>query len=143
MCFMGFVCCVQCTGKQTSQKHFPKNRWYQSDVLELQHTVTSETNQVDISLKMSYVHGFQFAEIPFELYITSPTHQIYYWPFTLELLDENHNEKGDCIGDYCDIEYIIKSNYNFSQDGVYAIQVLNTFQHAYLPNVFSANIIVE
>lgn len=143
MCFMGFVCCIQCIGKQTSQKHFPKNRWYQSDVLELQHTVTPETNKVDISLKMSYVHGFQFAEIPLELYITSPTHQIESFPFTLKLFDENNNEKGDCIGDYCDIEYTIKNNHTFSQEGVYTVQVLNTFQHTYLPNVFSAEIIVE
>ena len=143
MCFIGFVCCVQCTGKQTSQKHFPENRWYQSNVLELQHTVKSVTNKTNISLKMSYVHGFQFAEIPLELYITSPTHQIEYWPFALKLFDENNNEIGDCIGDYCDLEYTIKSDYIFSQEGVYTIQVLNTFQHTYLPNVFSAEIIVD
>lgn len=92
---------------------------------------------------MSYVHGFQFAEIPLELYITTPTHQIDYYPFTVNLFDDNKNELGDCIGDYCDIEYTIKSDYSFSQDGVYTIQVLNTFQHTYLPNVFSAEIIVE
>jgi gliding motility-associated lipoprotein GldH len=143
MCFTGVVCSIQCTEKQTSQKHFPKNRWYQSDVIELKYTPTSIPQQTSIKLKMSYVHGFQFAEIPLELYITSPIHQIENWPFTLELFDDKHNEKGDCIGDYCDIEYTITSDYIFSQNGVYTIQVLNTFQHAYLPNVFSTEIIVE
>mgnify|MGYP000669295342 CR=1 FL=1 len=143
MCFIGFVCSVQCTGKQTSQKQFPKNRWYQSDVLELQYTPSTPTKSKEISIKLSYVYGFQFAEIPLELYITSPTHQIESFPFTLKLFDKNNNEKGDCIGDYCDIEYTIKNNHTFSQEGVYTIQVLNTFQHTYLPNVFSAEIIVE
>ncbi|MGB0973887.1 MAG: hypothetical protein ACPGU9_02740 [Flavobacteriaceae bacterium] len=140
---MGFVCCVQCTGKQTSQKQFPKNRWYQSDVLELQYMPESVTNPTSIKFKMSYVHGGQFAEIPLELYITSPTHQIDYSPFTVELLDVSNNELGDCIGDYCDIEYTITSNYTFKTKGVYTVQVLNTFQHSYLPNVFSAELIVE
>jgi gliding motility-associated lipoprotein GldH len=143
MCFTGVVCYVQCTGKQTSQKHFPENRWYQSNVLELQYTSFSVSQPTAIKLKMNYIHGFQFSEIPLELYVTSPTHQIEYWPFTLELLDQNKNEIGDCIGDYCDIEYIITSDYLFSKDGVYTLRVLNTFQNSYLPNVFSAEIIVE
>lgn len=143
MCLVGIVCNVQCTGRNTSQINFPENRWYQSDVLELKYTPSTPTKPKEISIKLSYVHGFQFTEIPLELYITSPTHQIESLPFTLKLFDKNLNEKGDCIGDYCDIDYTIKSDYVFSQEGVYTIQVLNTFQHTYLPNVFSAEIIVE
>lgn len=143
MCFFGFVCCIQCSGKQTSQLNFSKNRWYQSEILEVKFEASPIETIHNLKFKMSYVHGFQFAEIPLELYITSPNHQISNIPFTLYLLDENHNEIGDCVGDYCDIEYIVKSNYKFSQSGNYKIQVMHKFDYEYLPNILSASVELE
>jgi len=143
MCVIGFVMCIQCTNKQSAQLNFPKNRWYQSEVLSLDFTPTSLNESHIIQLNLSYVHGFQFSEIPIEVYITSPLHQIEKIPVELRLLDDENNELGDCVGDYCDLKLIIKDDYQFTEQGNYKIQVLNTFDHDYLPNVLSVSVQVK
>jgi len=137
MCAFGFIICVQCTNKHTAQLDFPKNRWYQSDVLSLDFNNSSDKELKSIQLNISYIHGFQFSEIPLELYIISPLHQIEKIPFALRLRDNNANDLGDCLGDYCDFKFIIKEQYEFNEQGMYQIKVLNVFDHQYLPNVLS------
>ena len=72
-----------------------------------------------------------------EVYIISPSNQITKTSYSLKLIDENLNELGDCVGDYCDLSAVIINNYNFSENGIYKITVLNKFDNAYLPNIFS------
>jgi gliding motility-associated lipoprotein GldH len=143
MCAIGLIMCIQCTNKHKAQLDFPKNRWYQSDILSLKFDSSSLKDQSSISFNISYVHGFQFSEIPLEMYITSPLHQIDKIPFTLQLLDDDSNELGDCVGDYCDFKYTIKEQYEFKEEGMYQIKVLNMFDHQYLPNVLSVAIELE
>ena len=143
MCVIGFIMCIQCTNKHTTQLDFPKNRWYQSDVLSLDFNNTSPNELHSVQFNISYVHGFQFSEIPLEVYITSPLHQISKKSFSLQLLDENTNEIGDCVGDYCDLKSIIIKDYKFLDQGVYKIKVMHTFNHNYLPNVLSASLQVD
>lgn len=143
MCVIGFVMCIQCTDKQSTQLNFPKNRWYQTKVLSLDFTPTSLERSHVIQLNLSYVHGFQFSEIPLEIYITSPLHQVEKILVILNLFDDNNEELGDCVGDYCDLKFIIKDNYQFKESGNYKIQVLNTFNYEYLPNVLSASVQVN
>jgi len=143
MCVIGFIMCIQCTNKQSAQLNFPKNRWYQSEVLSLDFIPTSLSKQHIIQLNLSYVHGFQFSEIPLEMYITTPLHQVDKIPVTLKLFGDHNEELGDCVGDYCDLKFIIKDNYQFSEAGNYKIQVLNTFDHNYLPNVLSVSVQVK
>jgi len=135
--------CIQCTNKQSAQLSFPKNRWYQYQVLSLDFTPISPNKSHVIQLNFSYGHGYQFSEIPVEVYITSPLHQVEKIPVTLRLLDDDHNELGDCVGDYCDLKLIIKDNYQFTESGNYKIQVLNSFDHNYLPNVLSVSVQVK
>jgi len=143
MCAIGLIVCVQCTNKHNAQLDFPKNRWYQSDVLSLDFNKTSSGKSHSIQLNISYVHGFQFPEIPLEVYITSPLHQIDKIPFSLQLLDKNGAELGDCVGDYCDLKAIIIKDYDFTEQGVYKIKILHTFKHNYLPNVLSVAVQVD
>ena len=128
---------TQCTDKNRSVLEFPKNRWYQTEVLSLNYNNLSVNNVGNIILEMNYVYGFQFSEIPLEVYITSPSNQITKTSYSLKLIDENLNELGDCVGDYCDLSAVIINNYNFSENGIYKITVLNKFDNAYLPNIFS------
>jgi len=143
MCVIGFLMCIQCTNKQSAQLNFPKNRWYQSEVLSLDYKAENLNEPHIIQLNLSYIHGFQFSEIPLEIYITTPLHQVEKIPFTLHLFGDDNEELGDCVGDYCDLKFIIRDDYRFSESGNYKIQVLNTFDHNYLPNVLSVSVQVK
>ena len=115
---------------------FENNRWYKTQSLNLIYN-NEEPKSIDLDFSLGYVYGSQFAEIPLEVYITNPLHQIDKIPVIIYLFDKNRNELGNCLGDLCDINQKILQNYNFSEPGKYKIQVLNTFSYEFLPNVNS------
>ena len=118
-------------------KNFEQNRWYQTAPLEFEFDVEDIEATYDLTMHFSYVYGSQFSEIPIEVYITDPTHQIDKIPYDLKLRDEHGNELGDCAGDVCDLAVYIKERYTFKEKGAYKIQVLNKFNNEYLPNVLA------
>ena len=121
---------------------FENNRWYKTQPLTLIYDNTS-SQTIDLDFSMGYVYGSQFSEIPLEVYITNPLHQIDKIPVTIYLFDKNRNELGNCLGDLCDITQKILQNYSFNEPGNYKIQVLNTFSYEFLPNVNSVEITVK
>lgn len=143
VCIIVLSSCSQNKVYETTQSSFPENRWYQSKPVELEFDIENTAEVYDISLNLGYVYGSQFAEIPIEVYITNPLHQIEKIPYTLRLLDDNKKEIGDCAGDYCDLAFQIKSNYSFPEKGHYKIQLLNKFDYEYLPNVLSLSLKVR
>ena len=126
-----------------SHTDFPENRWYQTNPVAYEFEVTNDQSAYDITLGFRYVYGAQFKEIPIEVYITTPQHHIEKIPVTLYLSDENGNDLGDCMGDYCDLNTMIKQNYKFDAVGTYKVQILNKFDYEYLPNVMAMRWKVE
>ncbi len=131
---------IQCTNNTKKVLEFENNRWYQSEQLSLRFNNTSEDNLKSLNIDLNYVYGSQFSEIPLEIFITTPLHQVNKFPFVIKVLDDEQNELGDCIGDYCDIKKTILESYNFTEKGEYEINVLNKFHNKYLPNVISVGI---
>ena len=142
ICIVVLSSCKKDGLAQYQKADFQNNRWYQTQPIVL--TFDNKTTQkASINFTMGYVYGSQFAKIPLEVYITNPLHQINKIPVTLQLFDQNKNELGECVGDFCDITQILVKDYNFDEVGVYKIQVLNTFIHEYLPNVNSVSVQVK
>ncbi len=143
MCVAVVVTLVQCKERHTSSTNFSKNRWYQYKNLELKFISSDTKIKHVISVKLNYVYGSQLASIPLELTIISPSKTTTTIPFNIHLVDAYNNELGDCVGDFCDIDYTIISDYVFSENGEYTLTVSHTFAHEYIPNIFSVGILVN
>lgn len=122
---------------------FPENRWQKTNTLEAKFSIPEEGKVADINLQFSYVYGSQFSEIPIEVYFTAPNHQIEKIPFVLKIRNDNNEELGDCAGDYCDMIFTVKDNYEFTNSGEYKLQILNTFSYEYIPNVLGVSVKVQ
>ncbi len=131
---------IQCTNPTKTTLRCKNNRWYQSEVLSLNYNNAKEGNSKSLYIDLSYLYGSQFSEIPLDVYIITPLHQIYKYPVVIELIDDQQNELGDCVGDYCDMKKVILENQIFSEKGIYKINVLNNFNNNYLPNIISVGI---
>ena len=134
---------IQCTNNTEKKIKFENNRWYQSETLSLKYNNESEDNLKSLHIDLNYVYGSQFSDIPLEIFITTPLRQVNKFPLVIKVLDNEQNELGNCVGDYCDIKTTILENYNFEELGSYKIDVLNKFPNKYLPNIVSAGIEID
>jgi hypothetical protein len=57
----------------------------------------------------------------------------------IKIKDNEGNDRGDCTGDYCDVEEMVFENISL-QKGNYKVRIINEFNSDYLPNVLGLGI---
>ncbi len=111
---------------------FEANRWQRSDVRSYPFTIET-TGNYNLYIDFGYAALVQFPEIPIVVRFTAPTAS-QELPLVLRTKDGNGVETGDCAGDYCDLRQIVFEK-KLLQPGNYKVQLINRFNHGYLPNV--------
>lgn len=117
---------------------FDDNRWLRADVKNYEFEI-EKAAAYDLVINFSHVAGFQFAEIPLSIEITSPDGTVSAQNIMLSTKDAAGNDIGDCAGDYCDLEQVIFKDKTLSA-GSYKVKMANVFDHDYLPNVIGVGI---
>lgn len=120
-------------------KDFEDNRWLQTDVRTYDFKIKDTSKSYDLLLDFSHVAGFQFNNIPLEVTVTNPDQTKIIQNITLQIVDANGTDLGDCDGDYCDVLQPVFENKKLAA-GKYHIVITNKFNNAYLPNVLGFGI---
>lgn len=114
------------------------NRWEKKDIKKFSFTV-SEPSKYNCELRFRHIYGFQFETIPLQIIITSPTGKQEKLQFDLQIKDASGKDKGECTGDICDLSYIFKKE-TLLEQGNYSIEIMNEFNHSYVPNVLGVGV---
>jgi gliding motility-associated lipoprotein GldH len=122
---------------------FPMNRWLKNDVQVFQPKIIDIGVNYTVFLNFGHVYGFQFKEVPVEVLIESPSGAIERVLVPLQILDQDNQDVGECLGDICDIKHPLKENFRFTEQGVYTFSVSNQFDNVFLPNVLAVGIAIE
>lgn len=126
---------VSCNQNVTSNdfyKDFESNRWKPNQDIEFDLKVNDNE---ELWLHFSHVYNYDYNLLPIELELTN-TDDDFGKIFILEQLevkDKDGNEKGDCLGDICDVYQ--KVNTQQLNSGNYHLIIRNKSDLPYLPNV--------
>lgn len=135
---------VSCNNKTIYDQYdrdFDDNRWYRSDVRQYNFEVDT-IGHYDFIVDFSHVAGFQFGLIPVKVELKSPNTATVTEHILLRIKDREGNDRGDCTGDYCDIEEMVFSKKSLKR-GSYSITLTNEFNNDYLPNVIGLGLRVQ
>ncbi|UMY66542.1 gliding motility lipoprotein GldH [Flavobacterium sp. HJ-32-4] len=122
----------------TLDTDFPDNRWNVETPKTFSFTIEKE-GRYDIFVRFSHVAGFQFREVPLTLSVSSPNAPIDLYEQSLEVVDANGTDKGDCSGDICDLEQVFASHIKLAP-GTYTAALTQRFPNAYLPNILGVGL---
>ncbi len=123
-------------------RDFDNNRWLKSDVRKFEFEITNAVQSYDLVMHFSHVAGFQFDLIPIQISMQGPEQPQHQEQFLLRIKDTGGNDRGDCLGDYCDLEQTLFEKQNLAA-GKYEISLKNNFPREYLPNVLGVGIEVR
>lgn len=121
---------------------FSNNRWTSNEVKVFEFNNVDAVGLHEIKLQLSHIYDYDFAEIPIDVELISPSGTKEVISFNLKLKNASGIDIGDCTGDLCDVYYTIKSNVKLEK-GTYIFKVKNNFSGAYLPNILAVGMIVE
>jgi gliding motility-associated lipoprotein GldH len=136
---------VSCTKQKTFLQFdtFPKDqRWEVSDAKTYEFEIEDDSKSYDIVFMFSHIFDYQFYEIPVTFEIDKPDGTIEFITKDIEIRTKDGNHKADCLGDICDLDYLIKEKTKL-QKGNYKITITNSFNSPYLPNVIGVGLKVE
>ncbi|HLN95478.1 MAG TPA: hypothetical protein VK183_07560 [Flavobacterium sp.] len=122
----------------TLDTDFPDNRWQADTSKTFSFTIEKE-GTYDVMVRFSHVAGFQFPEVPMTLSLSSPNAPTDLYEQSLEVVDTNGEDKGDCSGDICDLEQVFASHIRLAP-GTYTAALTQRFPNAYLPNVLGVGL---
>lgn len=135
---------VSCNPNQVFRQldtDFEDNRWPRAQIRSYRFTI-AETGLYDLKLLFGYAAAVQFARIPIEMELTDASGRVSYQNIILRTKDANGKERGDCLGDYCDLEQTVFVHRKLNA-GSYTIRLSNGFNHDYLPNVTALGIALK
>lgn len=114
------------------------NRWIEGNGETFEFNVEEDT-QASIIVKFSHVYEPQYDKVPITVHVKKPDGQEEVLNAEMVLKDATGKDISDCLGDICDLDYVVSENYSFTK-GVYTITITNRIDGIYLPNVLGVGL---
>lgn len=142
--FIALFLMLSCDESAVYQKidtDFEKNRWFKTVIKN--HTIDiKKESAYTLFFDFRHVHDFQFAEIPIQFRIEDPNGTVSVEKIMLSIKDKNGKDKGECMGDICDLRQIVFSD-KLLKEGNHTISISHQFEGEYLPNVIGIGLRLE
>lgn len=126
------VSCNQNVSSDDLYKDFESNRWLPNQDIEFDLKVNDNE---ELWLHFSHIYNYDYNLLPIELELTNENYEKTFILVQLEVKDKEGNEKGDCLGDICDVYQ--KVNMQKLNSGNYHLVIRNKSDLPYLPNVIA------
>lgn len=136
---------ISCNSKNVfseTKDDFTANQWPKKEVQPFSFSIEEDSKNYDLSITISHVYDYQFESVPMEVGITNPKGETEILFFDLIIKDSEGKDKGDCLGDLCDLKQTFKKNIKLSK-GNYTVHISHRFNHDYLPNITSLGLEVD
>jgi gliding motility-associated lipoprotein GldH len=136
---------ISCNNKNVfseTKDDFTANQWPKKEVQMFTFLIDDESKNYDFSIKISHIYNYQFESVPIEVGITNPKGETEILFFDLIIKDSEGKDKGECLGDLCDLNQTFKKNVKLSK-GNYTVHISHRFNYDYLPNITSLGLEVD
>jgi len=143
--FLLLTLLISCNSKNVfteTKEGFTANQWQKKEAQNFSFTINEDNKNYDFTITISHVYNYQFESVPIEVVITNPKGETEMLFFDLLIKDAKGNDKGDCLGDLCDLRQTFKKNIKLSK-GNYTVHIAHRFNHVYLPNITSLGLEVD
>lgn len=120
---------------------FDQNRWYKNSPKNHLFSIEQE-GKYDVFIHFKHVYDFQFDSIPLIIKSKNPDGKMDVITFYLSVKNEKEKDRGDCVGDICDLKEILFASKEM-KSGNHEVSIEHQFKHDYLPNVLGVGLSVE
>lgn len=141
LAFFVLLSCDKLAVYQKMDAEFEHNRWFKNDS-KIHSINIEEESSFTLFFDFSHVYNFQFSEIPIQFKIEYPDGTLSVEKIKLAIKDENGKDKGECMGDVCDLRQAVFTD-KILKKGNYTISVSHQFNGEYLPNVIGVGLRME
>ena len=120
-----------------------KQSWNRFNILKFEIPVNDTQSSVDIMLAIRHLPEFQVKELPINLTIYMPTGEMRSAEEVLNFTEKSGESRSECLGDLCDITFILREDFTFSEPGKVRIEIENKWPKVELPGILEVGLIAR
>lgn len=143
-----FVLLAVCSGCQSRQplldetESFPNMAWNRFHKVVFQVDVQQPERYYDILLRVSFMDGFPYSEIPVNSVLKAPDGQVNVMRKVLGARNEDSSYAGTVFGDVWTVEKTLHSHRKFGKTGTHILEVEQLTQYYDLDGIVSVGCVI-
>ena len=121
---------------------FPNHAWNRFNKVPFQVTVRNPETYYDILLRVSFMDGFQYDEIPVNTVLKGPDGQVNVMRKVLGTRNADGGYAGSVYGDVWTVEKAVHTHRKFGKEGVHTMEVEHLTQYFDLDGIVSVGCVI-
>jgi gliding motility-associated lipoprotein GldH len=136
---------VSCGNRAEFEQYqkFEKQSWNRLNILKFEVPVTDTLSLFNIELVIRHLPEFKIKELPINVTIYMPSGEMRTADHVLNFTGKDGNSLSECLGDLCDISFILREDFIFPESGTYRVEVENKWPKVELPGILEVGLIVK
>lgn len=138
-------CMFSCRNDKIFEQYqkMEKQSWNRFNILKFEIPVNDTQSSVDIMLAIRHLPEFQVTELPINITIYLPTGEMRSAEEVLNFTEKSGESRSECLGDLCDITFILREDFTFSEPGKVRIEIENKWPKVELPGILEVGLIAR
>jgi hypothetical protein len=120
-----------------------KQSWNRFTLVKFEMPVQEIGQDYDIYLSVRHLPEFRHKIIPTTITIYMPSGDERTFDFNIKLYNNDGVQLSKCLGDYCDVEELVRPGLRFSETGKVRFEIENKFTKLETPGILEMGFIVR
>jgi len=142
--FLGLIGLISCSSGAFYQEFykFEKLSWNRFDFLKFEMPVEASSQEYDIYFRVRHLPEFPYKELEINFTMFLPSGEMRTVDHILQFTNRDGELLSECMGDFCDIDFLMRKGFAFSENGKVKFEVENKNTKIETPGIIEAGIIV-
>lgn len=142
---LGVLIFTSCGGNKVFEDFhkMEKQSWNRFTNLKFEMPIEKMDQDYDVFLSVRHLPEFQHKIIPTTITIYMPSGDERTFDFNIKLYNNDGEQMSECLGDFCDVEELIRPGLRFSATGKVRFEIENKFTKLETPGILEIGLIVR
>ncbi|MBN2175017.1 MAG: hypothetical protein JW731_12865 [Bacteroidales bacterium] len=122
---------------------FEKISWNRFEFLNFEMPVEASSQEYDIYLSVRHLPEFAYRELEVNFTLFFPSGEMRTADHVLKFIDNDGERLSECLGDFCDIDFLIRKGIVFNEQGIVKFEIENKNTRLETPGMMEVGIIVR
>jgi gliding motility-associated lipoprotein GldH len=143
--FIFMIVILSCDNRKIFEEYqkFEKQSWHRFNILKFNVPVNDIRIPYQIDLNIRHLPEFRIEELPVNMTLYMPSGEIRTAEHILKFTADNGESLSECLGDYCDISFVLRDDIIFQDTGTIRIEIENKWPKLELPGILEVGLTLK
>lgn len=136
---------VSCSGRKVYEKHIKTENlnWNRFNKMNFDVPIKNVASTYDFFVTLRYIEQVPYDQVKVYFYFSTSDGETHALNHTIRLRDYEGRLLGKGMGDYWDVEELVKGDYRFREPGICRVEISSRMDKVELPGIVDVGLVVR